>query len=105
MHARYEREHGSDGAHRLFNHAGREDTGPNLSPRFDNGRKAMRLPCERHKKRNVKAWQIQDNGWCDKNICAEKRVPISGFASWAEQMPQAPGPLPERREPRLGGRG
>ena len=47
MHARYEREHGSDGAHRLLNHAGRGNTGPNPSPRFDVGRKAMRLPCER----------------------------------------------------------
>ena len=47
MHARYKREHSYDGAHRLSTTRGEGYTGPNLSPRFDVGRKAMRLPCER----------------------------------------------------------
>ena len=47
MHARYKREHSYDGAHRLSTTRGEGYTGPNLSPRFDVDRKAMRLPCER----------------------------------------------------------
>jgi hypothetical protein len=35
MHARYKREHGSDGAHRISTTRG-EDTWPNLSPRLGN---------------------------------------------------------------------
>ena len=45
MHARYKREHGGDGAHRLLPH-GADDTGPNLPPGSMMVVR-MRRPCER----------------------------------------------------------
>ena len=37
MHAHNERNYRSNGAHWKYNHTGRKNSGPNLSPRFDRG--------------------------------------------------------------------
>src|SRR5215472_10461251 len=73
MHAHNEREHGSNGAHRLSTTRGFEGHGPEPVPKGSTMVvRRVRQPCERLSTSSAAAWQIQD-----KELASETIVPAA----------------------------